>query len=208
MSDKLAVRYFDTGNREEMRLLREIVADKRVRRFMADLRGMSDRDVWYWAQEKGEDASFMLAVTKLNGSREQIGKLKGFVYFTSDEDDELRIDWVRKLHMLDRPEKEGWVGKGYEKIPVFEFSLAKHPQTEKGLMAQAARIAFVKLAKYLKIWQEGEVPPLMIVGYTDRENKAMQRVNEKIGMKRVVGWRKTQHGNKRRITGIEYEVGE
>jgi len=176
--ERSAIRFFDSGNREDMIRLRKIVDHPEVQEMMDSVAGMSKVDRYEWADEKGVYGRYyMFAVS---GTKEifpdnpsEIGQVQGFVYLYAGAEEKMianrmiRAGFIKKQEVNDNK--------------VFEISFAKLPKAPNGQISSAVRQACLELKRLDRI-KEGT--GVFVFCFIDEKNAGSMRVAEACGFER------------------------
>ncbi len=176
--EKSALRFFDSENKEDMLRLRKIVEHKDVQDMMDSVAGMSKRDRYDWADEKGAYGRyFMFAVAGTEAifeeRKEEIGKVQGFVYLYAGSDERKIAKRMVRAGFLKETEIE-------DKM-IFEISFAKLPQAPGGQISSAVRQACLEVKRITKANNETGV---FVFCFIDEGNAGSKRVVEACGFER------------------------
>lgn len=178
LGERSEIRFFDSENGEDMRRLRVMVEHREVQEMMDSVRGMSKRDLYDWAEERGAYGRFYLFA--VSGTKEifaddspEIGKVQGFVYLYAGSDERKIIKRLVKLGLI----SAGRVGEK----KVFEISFAKYPKTLGGQIGSAVRQACLEIRRLDRI---NEGSGVFVFCFIDEKNEASIRVAEACGFER------------------------
>lgn len=176
--ERAAIKFFDSGRKEDMVRLRKIIDCKDVRDRMDSVARMSKRDMYDWADEKGAYGRYYLFA--VSGTEEvfgegskQIGEVQGFVYLYAGSEEKKIIDRIIKAGLV----KKSKLGKKR----VFEISFAKLPRTPKGQIGSAVRQACMELSRLDR--KKGGTGAFVFC-FIDESNESSIRVVEACGFVR------------------------
>lgn len=177
--EKSAIRFFDSSDKEDMLRLRRIVDHSDVQDMMDSVAGMSKRDRYDWADEKGVYGRYyMFAVSGTEAifgedNKNEIGQVQGFVYLYAGSDERKIANRLVRAGLIKKSE----VGDS----KIFEISFAKLPGSLSGQISSAVRQACLELRRLDRI-KEGT--GVFVFCFIDEENTASMRVVEASGFER------------------------
>lgn len=177
--EKVEIRFFDTDCKEDMVRLRRIVDHKDVQEMMDSVAGMSKRDRYEWADEKGAYGRYyMFAVsgTEAIFGKEQpgeIGQVQGFVYLYAGSEEKKIVNRIVRLGLIKKDEVAD--------SKVFEISFAKLPKAPGGQISSAVRQACLELKRLDRIKRGTGV---FVFCFIDEKNTGSMRVVEACGFVR------------------------
>lgn len=176
--EKSAIRFFDSENRDDMLRLRKIVDHGEVQEMMDSVVGMSKKDRYEWADEKGAYGRYyMFAVSGSEAifgkESEEIGKVQGFVYLYAGKDEKIIANRMVQAGFIKRAELND--------NKIFEISFAKLPKAPGGQISSAVRQACLELRRLDKI-KEGT--GVFVFCFIDEKNTGSMRVVEACGFER------------------------
>lgn len=179
MGEKSAIRFFDFESKEDMLRLRKIVEHTDVQDMMDSVSGMSKRDRYEWADEKGVFGRYyMFAVSGTEATfgkdqKEEIGQVQGFVYLYAGSDEKKIAKRMIRAKFI----KEDEVGSK----KAFEISFAKLPKSPSGQISSAVRQACLEVRRLDKL-KKGK--GVFVFCFIDESNVGSMRVVEACGFEK------------------------
>jgi len=177
--ERSVIRFFDSSDKEDMLRLRKIVDHADVQDMMDSVAGMSKRDRYDWADEKGVYGRYyMFAVSGTEtifgeDQKDEIDQVQGFVYLYAGSDERKIANRLVRARLIKKSE----VGDS----KIFEISFAKLPKAPGGQISGAVRQACLELRRLDRI-KEGT--GVFVFCFIDEENTASMRVVEAGGFER------------------------
>ncbi|MFZ3068735.1 MAG: hypothetical protein WA052_00255 [Microgenomates group bacterium] len=177
--EKVEIRFFDSGRKEDMLRLRKIVDHREVQEMMDSVAGMSKKDRYEWADEKGAYGRYYLfavsGTDKIFGEDQasEIGEVQGFVYLYAGSEEKKIINRIVRTGLIKKSE----VGDN----KIFEISFAKLPKAPGGQISSAVRQACLELKRLDRI-KEGT--GVFVFCFIDESNVGSMRVVEACGFER------------------------
>ncbi|KKS66716.1 MAG: hypothetical protein UV37_C0017G0009 [Candidatus Collierbacteria bacterium GW2011_GWA1_42_60] len=104
--EKVEIRFFDSGRKEDMLRLRKIVDHREVQEMMDSVAGMSKKDRYEWADEKGAYGRYYLfavsGTDKIFGEDQasEIGEVQGFVYLYAGSEEKKIINRIVRAGLI------------------------------------------------------------------------------------------------------------
>ena len=175
----MEIRFFDSGRKEDMLRLRRIVDHREVQEMMDSVAGMSKKDRYEWADEKGAYGRYYLfAVSdtdKIFGEDQasEIGEVQGFVYLYAGSEEKKIINRIVKTGLIKKSEVND--------NKIFEISFAKLPKAPGGQISSAVRQACLELKRLDRIKKGTGV---FVFCFIDESNVGSMRVVEACGFER------------------------
>lgn len=172
-----AVRFFDPDSRDDFDAMLDIVKAKESRKWMDDTR-LSRADYREWAGDYS-DTSYLFAVHDARmDSREDLEKIRGFVYIYNERAEKFRVKRMEQL---------GFLSKSDEKRLALEVSFALRPmpsgqQSGSGLMSSALRQSCMQIRAILNYPKQAN---LVLFAFIDPENIPSRRTVEAAGFQKV-----------------------
>lgn len=177
--EKVEIRFFDSGRKEDMLRLRKIVDHREVQEMMDSVAGMSKKDRYEWADEKGAYGRYYLfavsGTDKIFGEDQtsEIGEVQGFVYLYAGSEEKKIINRIVRTGLIKKSE----VGDN----KIFEISFAKLPKAPGGQISSAVRQSCLELKRLDRI-KEGT--GVFVFCFIDESNVGSMRVVEACGFER------------------------
>ncbi len=186
-----AIRRFDTGDREDLLRLRDIIKSEKVKKWMDDL-NLTHRKIIDWANEWGtntggadEEGPLNSYIFAVSGSPEtvisdEVGEVQGFVYFYRSPDEEVNFARLREKFpgVLPKPDSS-----------TYEISAAAHQEASSHQIASGIRQACIGVDRNIREQNGGNEtqvePETQIVAYIDPRNIKSKRAFEAAGFKRI-----------------------
>jgi len=177
--ERSAVRFFDSGSKEDMARLRKIVQHQEVQERMDSVANMSRKDMFEWADEKGAYGRYYLFAVSgtediFGEETEEIGQVQGFVYLYAGSEEKKIIDRMVKAKII----KANLVNNN----KIFEISFAKLPESPSGQISSAVRQACLEL-KRVDTQKKGT--GVFVFCFIDETNIGSMRVVEACGFERM-----------------------
>lgn len=177
--ERSAIRFFDSGSHDDMKRLRTIIEHGEVQDMMDSVAGMTRRDMFDWADEKGVYGRYYLFA--VSGTKEifgeeqvdEIGKVQGFVYLYAGSEERKIIKRMVKSSLI----RESEVGDK----KIFEISFAKLPKAPGGQISSSVRQACMELKRLDKVKGGTGV---FVFCFIDEANVGSMRVVEACGFER------------------------
>jgi len=177
--EKVEIRFFDSGRKEDMLRLRRIVDHREVQEMMDSVAGMSKKDRYEWADEKGAYGRYYLfavsGTDKIFGEDQasEIGEVQGFVYLYAGSEEKKIINRIVKTGLIKKSEVND--------NKIFEISFAKLPKAPGGQISSAVRQACLELKRLDRIKKGTGV---FVFCFIDESNVGSMRVVEACGFER------------------------
>ena len=177
--EKVEIRFFDSGRKEDMLRLRKIVDHREVQEMMDSVAGMSKKDRYEWADEKGAYGRYYLfavsGTDKIFGEDQasEIGEVQGFVYLYAGSEEKKIINRIVRTGLIKKSEVND--------NKVFEISFAKLPKAPGGQISSAVRQACLELKRLDRIKGGTGV---FVFCFIDESNIGSMRVVEACGFER------------------------
>ena len=177
--EKVEIRFFDSGRKEDMLRLRKIVDHREVQEMMDSVAGMSKKDRYEWADEKGAYGRYYLfavsGTDKIFGEDQasEIGEVQGFVYLYAGSEDKKIINRIVRAGLIKKNEVND--------NKIFEISFAKLPKAPGGQISSAVRQACLELKRLDRIKGGTGV---FVFCFIDESNIGSMRVVEACGFER------------------------
>lgn len=177
--EKAAVRFFDSGNKEDMSRLRKIVQHREVQERMDSVANMTRKDMFEWADEKGAYGRYYLFAVSgtkevFGEEAEEVGQVQGFVYLYAGAEERKIIERMVRAKII----KSNLVNNN----KIFEISFAKLPEAPGGQISSAVRQSCMELKRLDKI-KEGT--GVFVFCFIDETNTGSMRVVEACGFERL-----------------------
>ena len=175
----MEIRFFDSGRKEDMLRLRRIVDHREVQEMMDSVAGMSKKDRYEWADEKGAYGRYYLfavsGTDKIFGEDQasEIGEVQGFVYLYAGSEEKKIINRIVKTGLIKKSEVND--------NKIFEISFAKLPKAPGGQISSAVRQACLELKRLDRIKKGTGV---FVFCFIDESNVGSMRVVEACGFER------------------------
>ncbi|KKS62356.1 MAG: hypothetical protein UV30_C0017G0006 [Candidatus Collierbacteria bacterium GW2011_GWF1_42_50] len=138
--EKVEIRFFDSGRKEDMLRLRKIVDHREVQEMMDSVAGMSKKDRYEWADEKGAYGRYYLfavsGTDKIFGEDQasEIGEVQGFVYLYAGSEEKKIINRIVRAGLIKKNEVND--------NKIFEISFAKLPKAPGGQISSGICLLF------------------------------------------------------------------
>lgn len=177
--EKVEIRFFDSGRKEDMLRLRRIVDHREVQEMMDSVAGMSKKDRYEWADEKGAYGRYYLfavsGTDKIFGEDQasEIGEVQGFVYLYAGSEEKKIINRIVRTGLIKKSEVND--------NKIFEISFAKLPKAPGGQISSAVRQACLELKRLDRIKKGTGV---FVFCFIDESNVGSMRVVEACGFER------------------------
>ena len=177
--EKVEIRFFDSGRKEDMLRLRKIVDHREVQEMMDSVAGMSKKDRYEWADEKGAYGRYYLfavsGTDKIFGEDQarEIGEVQGFVYLYAGSEEKKIINRIVRAGLIKKNEVND--------NKIFEISFAKLPKAPGGQISSAVRQACLELKRLDRIKGGTGV---FVFCFIDESNIGSMRVVEACGFER------------------------
>ena len=177
--EKVEIRFFDSGRKEDMLRLRKIVDHREVQEMMDSVAGMSKKDRYEWADEKGAYGRYYLfavsGTDKIFGEDQasEIGEVQGFVYLYAGSEEKKIINRIVRTGLIKKSEVND--------NKIFEISFAKLPKAPGGQISSAVRQACLELKRLDRIKGGTGV---FVFCFIDESNIGSMRVVEACGFER------------------------
>ena len=177
--EKVEIRFFDSGRKEDMLRLRKIVDHREVQEMMDSVAGMSKKDRYEWADEKGAYGRYYLfavsGTDKIFGEDQasEIEEVQGFVYLYAGSEEKKIINRIVRAGLIKKSEVND--------NKIFEISFAKLPKAPGGQISSAVRQACLELKRLDRIKGGTGV---FVFCFIDESNIGSMRVVEACGFER------------------------
>ncbi|KKS64287.1 MAG: hypothetical protein UV32_C0018G0009 [Candidatus Collierbacteria bacterium GW2011_GWF2_42_51] len=200
--EKVEIRFFDSGRKEDMLRLRKIVDHREVQEMMDSVAGMSKKDRYEWADEKGAYGRYYLfavsGTDKIFGEDQasEIGEVQGFVYLYAGSEEKKIINRIVRAGLIKKNEVND--------NKIFEISFAKLPKAPGGQISSAVRQACLELVFVFCFIDESNIGSMRVVeacGFERRGRHFYEEDSKEMSALYVLDYKKLRDIEKKKING-------